>query len=138
MNLNQQSRTYFNEDLSWLGSAHAVETAETATLDLSTFTAGTHFPNGFIAAGTFVGEITASGAAGKRKFGLYSDAAVDGRTVARGITISTVEVPTGVTTGDFQVAYIWHGQVLVNKLPANSGYDVAAEADLKFIQFLAA
>ena len=45
----------------WLGSAHGTDATRTVTLDASKFTAGTHYPNGFIRGGTPVAEITATG-----------------------------------------------------------------------------
>ena len=53
----------------WLGSAHGTDATRTVTLDASKFTAGTHYPNGFIRGGTPVAKITATG-----KFGPYTPA----------------------------------------------------------------
>lgn len=48
---------WFPEDRSWLGSAHGTEATETITLDISAFTANTHYPNGYIASGTVLSKL---------------------------------------------------------------------------------
>jgi hypothetical protein len=40
------------EDRSWLGSAHGTNATETGTLDVSTLTLATHFPNGLFKSGS--------------------------------------------------------------------------------------
>jgi hypothetical protein len=73
------------EDRSWLGSAHGTTATRTITLDVSAFTEGTHYPNGFIPSGTVLSEL-ASGL-----FGPYS-----GR-VAEVQTVTVTGAPTGGT-----------------------------------------
>jgi hypothetical protein len=51
-----RTETIGTGDMSWLDSTHGIANARTVTIDISTFTAGTHFPNGYIPAGTPVGE----------------------------------------------------------------------------------
>jgi hypothetical protein len=45
------SETFGGGDQSWLGSTHGIGNARTETIDISTFTASTHYPNGFIPSG---------------------------------------------------------------------------------------
>ena len=45
------------EDRSWLGSAHGTTATRTITLDVSAFTANTHYPNGYIPSGTVLAEL---------------------------------------------------------------------------------
>ena len=45
------SETIGTGDMSWLGSTHGIGDARTATIDISAFTAATHYPNGFIPSG---------------------------------------------------------------------------------------
>jgi len=45
------SETIGSGDLSWLGSLHGIGNARTETIDISAFTAATHFPNGYIPSG---------------------------------------------------------------------------------------
>jgi hypothetical protein len=70
VDLKTRTTTYVNEDMTWLGSAHGTETGDTITLDLSLFTAATHFPNGYIPSGMTLGKVTASGAYGPYNNGL--------------------------------------------------------------------
>lgn len=73
------------EDRSWLGSAHGTTATRTITLDVSAFTANTHYPNGYIPSGTVLSEL-ASGL-----FGPYA-----GRT-AEVQTVTITGSPTGGT-----------------------------------------
>jgi hypothetical protein len=58
-----ESTSYQVERRSWLLSPHGTEpgTTPSITLDVSAFTAGIHYPNGYIPSGTPLGIITASG-----------------------------------------------------------------------------
>lgn len=44
--------TYGSGDQKWLASTHGITNAPTGTLNLSAFTAGTHYPDGYIPSGT--------------------------------------------------------------------------------------
>jgi hypothetical protein len=46
-----QSETIGTGDLSWLGSTHGISNARTETIDISAFTAATHYPGGYIPSG---------------------------------------------------------------------------------------
>lgn len=54
---------YQVDDRSWLLSQHGTDpgTTPSITLDVSAFTAGTHYPNGYIPSGTNLSKITANG-----------------------------------------------------------------------------
>jgi hypothetical protein len=73
------------EDRSWLASDHGTTATRTITLDVSAFTEGTHFPNGFIPSGTVLARLAS---------GLYGPYA--GRT-AEVQTVTVTGVPTGGT-----------------------------------------
>jgi hypothetical protein len=73
------------EDRSWLASAHGTTATRTITLDVSTFTANTHYPDGFIPSGMLLSEL-ANG-----MFGPYA-----GR-VAEVQTVTITGTPTGGT-----------------------------------------
>ncbi len=47
---------------------------DSGRINFALFTAGTHYPNGFIPSGVMLGKVTATGLLGP-----YSNAAVDGR-----------------------------------------------------------
>lgn len=73
------------EDRSWLGSAHGTTATRTITLDVSAFTAGTHYPNGYIPSGMVLSDL------GNGLFGPYA-----GR-VAEVQTVTVTGAPTGGT-----------------------------------------
>lgn len=126
---------YQVEDRSWLLSEHGTDpgTTPSITLDVSAFTAGTHYPNGYIKSGTPLGKITATGL-----YGPYDNAAVDGRQTAEGLLFSSVKVPNPAdTTVDVGGAMVVHGFVKLSRLPAAPVLDAAGQADLKLIHFTA-
>jgi len=91
MNLTVRSEgPWLPEDRSWLGSAHGTTATRTITLDVSAFTEGTHFPNGYIPSGTVLSEL-ASGL-----FGPYA-----GRTAE----VQTVTITGSPTGGTFTLTY---------------------------------
>ena len=118
------SKTNFQvEKLSWLLDRGGWE-QESITLDISAFTAGTHYPNGFIPSGTNLGKITATGL-----YGPYDNAAVDGREVFRGhLGISTKVPNTADTTKDAGAPLLFAGVVKESKLPAIP--DAAGKTDV--------
>ncbi|WP_032368584.1 head decoration protein [Rhodococcoides fascians] len=118
------STGYQVENRSWLISAHGTDpgTNPSVVLDLSKFTAGTHFPNGFIPSGIALGKVTATGL-----YGPYDNTATDGRETAAGHLFSTL----GVRTGQTKVggALVVHGFIRESKLPFT--IDTAGKTDLK-------
>ena len=127
------STPYQVEKRSWLLSPHGTDpgTTPSVTLDVSAFTAGTHYPNGFFPSGLVLGRITATGL-----YGPYDNAAADGREVAAGILFSAVKVPNVAdTTKDVGAAMVVHGFVRLSKLPI--ALDAAGQTDLRLIHFVA-
>lgn len=122
----QKKTRYGGGDHRWMGDLHGLSTPEPGTLDGDLFPAGT-FPDGLVPSGVQLGRVTASGL-----FGPYDNAAVDGREVARGHLISDQLVSAGSRN---DVALYSHGTVIRDRLPANSGHDAAAEADLTHIRY---
>ena len=123
MDIAPRTTNYQVDDHSWLGSAHGVDSTETITLDLSAggFVSGTHYPNGYIPSGTKLAKITASG-----KYGLYDDAAVDGRQTLVGFLLGGVPVPSGATS--LGAAMYTHGKVREANLPFT--VDAAGKTDV--------
>jgi hypothetical protein len=89
MNLGQITETFSQDKRDWLQGDHGTDIAVGVTLDVSTFTAGTHYPDGYIKSGIPLGKITASG-----KYGLYDDTKTDGRQTLVGFLFTGVEVVT--------------------------------------------
>ena len=46
-----KTTTYGTGDFSWMRNTDGLDEAITGVIDISTFTAGTHFPNGFLPSG---------------------------------------------------------------------------------------
>ena len=51
------TETFATGDQSWLGSDHGIGNARTETINVSAFTAGTHYPDGFIRSGQPVAKV---------------------------------------------------------------------------------
>lgn len=132
--ISLQSTTYQVGNRQWLLAEPDVKLG--VTLDISKFTAGTHFPNGFIPSGTVVGIVTSGGLAGP-----YDDAASDGRQTAYGITYGDAKVTRvdGTNTAKVGISVVVYDAVVSkSKLPFTSGTgfaDAAAIVDLKNIRF---
>lgn len=125
--------TFQSENRSWLRGPDGTGPGDNPSivLDVSAFTAGTHYPNGFIPSGTVLGKITASGL-----YGPYLNSAEDGREVAAEILFSSVNVPAGATR--LGGAGLHKGEVIPSKLPFSSGagaLDAAGRTDLKLVNF---
>ena len=116
MHLALTSETFGSDDQSWLGSAHGTDCTETITLDTSTFTPATHYPNGYFRSGIPLGKITATGL-----YGPYDNAAHDGHLFA------AVKAPADNTV-DPAAALLWHGKVRPSRLPVP--VDAAGQADV--------
>lgn len=61
MNLAPMTQQFGQEDQSWLASAHGTSSARPVTIDVSTLTQETHFPNGYLPSGTPLAEIIETG-----------------------------------------------------------------------------
>lgn len=88
---------YATNDMSWLGSAHGTEATETGTLDVSAFTLGSHYPNGYFPSGLGLAKITASGKWGPAEGATTSEVQLLTRTSTGGTVTLTVD---GETTAD--------------------------------------
>lgn len=104
----------------------------TGVINFALFTAGTHYPDGFLPAGLVLGRVTSGG-----KLGPYSNAAVDGRQTAVGFLFNDTPVPTN--TADPVVVALVDSFAAISeaRLPANHGLDTAAKAELPLIVFRA-
>ncbi|MGI5144800.1 head decoration protein [Plantactinospora sp. CA-294935] len=135
MNLAPVTEAFGQDDQSWLGSEEGTDRAISITLDTSAFNAGLHYPDGYFRSGIILGQITATGL-----YGPYNAAAADGTETAAGLLLCAVGAPSATTT-DVQGAMLWHGRVLLSKLPIaeglNGGPDAgdAYAADLPQIRF---
>jgi hypothetical protein len=131
--------SYQSEKRSWLIGSHGADpgATPTITLDVSAFTAATHYPNGYIMSGIVLGKITATGL-----YAPYLSTNSDGTQTAAGILFSSVKVPNlSDLTKDVGAALFVHGFVAQSKLPiANAAtgggyFDTAGGTAMKLIHF---
>jgi hypothetical protein len=119
--------SFGQDDQSWLGSAHGTNEGRSITLDVSKFTANTHYPNGYFPSGIALGVVTASG-----KYGPYDDTASDGRQALVLFLFCAVKAPASTST-PVVAAGLDHGRIVQAKLPIQSGagsVDAAGKADV--------
>lgn len=132
--ISMQTTTYQVGNKQWLLQEPKVK--PNVTLDISKFTQGTHFPNGFIPSGCAIGKLTAGGA-----FAPYDNTKSDGSEVLYGYTYADVRavkqngtVATKVGTG----AVVADAIISVSKLPFQSGtgsVDAAGKVDTPTIRY---
>lgn len=104
-----KSETIGAGDQSWLGSAHGIHNCRTELLDISTFTANTHYPNGYIPSGLPVAKVGGV---------LVPYDATEGTTTGAGVLAGFVFTDQPVVgTSDFAVPVLDHGRVRAAKVP---------------------
>lgn len=123
MDISVRSEAWTTEDRSWLGSRDGTEFTETITLNTSTFTAGTHYPNGYVPSGVCLGKITATGL-----YGPYDDAATDGRQTAAGFLFNSTQMRSGGP--NVGAPLLWRGVIKTANLPTGNGLDTNGRTDL--------
>jgi hypothetical protein len=132
------------EKRAWLLGPHGTEpgTTPSVTLDITKFSAGPHYPNGYIPSGTVISKVTATGL-----WGPYDSAASDGRQTVGDGTVGILfnSVPAynaaGAARAKVGSAVFVHGFVNSSKLPfatgATGGLGSAAQTALRLIHFTA-
>lgn len=114
------SETFGAGDQSWLGSSHGIHECRTETLDISAFTANTHYPDGYIKSGTPVAKVGGV---------LVPYTVAEGTTTDAGVLAGFVFTDQSVVgTGDFAVPLLDHGRVKAAKVPYASFAAPAAAA----------
>lgn len=103
------TESFGSGNMSWLGSDHALNDARTEQLDISTFTAGTHYPDGYIPSGLPVAKV-----AGVLVPYDANEATVTAAGILAGFVLTDQRV---VGTSDFPVPLFDHGRVKVANLP---------------------
>lgn len=128
------------EKRSWyLGTAQDPGFTISGTLDVSAFTAATHYPNGYFPSGIVLGKITATGL-----YAPYDDSLATGVQTAVGYLFSSVAVPslTDLTKDVGCAILVAFAPVLTAKLPIANGatgrgyIDAAGQTDMKNIYHL--
>ncbi len=122
MDLKITTESFGQDDQSWLASAHGTDTARTINIDVASFTAATHYPDGYLKSGYPLKKV-----AGDR-YGLWSNGDTD---PIEGHLFTAVRVRPGVTV--VAGALLWHGAVLTAKLP--SPVNTAGQATARGIRY---
>ena len=105
-----REETFGSGDQSWLDSTHGLRNARTAIVDISEFTANTHYPDGYLPSGTPV-------AIENDKLVPYTIAG--GTTTGRGILAGHILTDQKVVgSSDFAVPLFDHGRVKASKVAA--------------------
>lgn len=131
-----ETTSFYADDRSWLLSQWGQNPGEnpSITIDVSAFTSGTHYPNGYIKSGEPLGMITATSSGDKIVVGPYDNAAVDGRQTCIGFLHSAVKVPDlADNTKDTNGALVKAGFIKEARLPR--AIDANGKADLKLCDF---
>ena len=118
-----KTETVGTGDQSWLASAHGIRNCRTEQLDISAFTAGTHYPNGYIPSGTPVAKV-----AGLLVPYTSAEATTTGAGVLAGHILTDQPV---VGTVDFPAPLLKHGRVKAAKVPTGTDAFTAPVAAAK-------
>ena len=94
---------------SWLASTHGIGNARTETIDISAFTAGTHYPDGYIRSGQPVAKVAGL---------LVPYDATEGTVTGAGILAGHVLTDIKVSgTADLPAPLLDHGRVRASLVP---------------------
>lgn len=123
--ISVQSTSYQTEKRSWLLSQWGQGPGEnpSITVDVSAFTAGTHYPNGYIPSGTPVAKV-----GGVLVPYTSAEATTTGAGVLAGHVLTDQPV---VGTADFAVPLLDHGRVKAAKVPQGTDAFTAPAATAK-------
>lgn len=124
MDINPRFDQIGRDDQSWLGSARGTSQGQSVALVMSTFTANTHYPNGYFPSGLPLGKYTSGGNAGK--YGPYTVGASDGSQNLAGFLLTATPAPRNSASTIVNGALLDQGRVIVSKLPIT--VDATAQA----------
>jgi hypothetical protein len=117
------TETFGAGDQSWLGSSHGIHECRTETVDISAFTAGTHYPNGYIPSGTPVAKVGGL---------LVPYTSAEATTTGAGVLAGFLFTDTRVSgTADLPAPLLDHGRVKTAKVPTGTDAFTAPVAAAK-------
>jgi hypothetical protein len=117
------TQTFGSGDQSWLGSTRNIRNARTEQLNLSAFTAGTHYPNGYIPSGTPVAKVAGL---------LVPYTSAEGTTTGAGVLAGHILTDQPVVgSNNFAVPVLDAGRVKTAKVPQGSDAFTAPVSELK-------
>jgi len=118
-----KTETVGSGDQSWLGSSHGIHECRTEVLSTSAFTAGTHYPNGYIPSGTPVAKVGGV---------LVPYDSTEGTTTNAGVLAGFLFTDQPVVgSANFGVPLLDHGRVKSAKVPVGAGAFTAPVAAAK-------
>lgn len=118
-----KTETIGSGDQSWLGSSHGIDNCRTEQLDISAFTAGTHYPNGYIPSGTPLAKVGGL---------MVPYTSAEATTTGAGVLAGHLFTDQNVTgTNDFAVPVLDHGRVRTAKVPQGTDAFTAPVAAAK-------
>lgn len=124
VDINYTSTTYVADQTAWLGSQAGTDSILSITVDMSLGFSGSHYPDGFLLSGLPLGRNATTGL-----YGLYNDAATDGRQVCRGFLYPYLPVPKkNPSTAKLMGNLLWQGRVKLNRIPI--ALDAAGQSDI--------
>lgn len=107
-----KSETVGAGDQSWLGSAHGIHECRTEQINLAAFTAGTHYPNGYIPSGTPVAKVAGL---------LVPYDSLEATTTNAGVLAGHLFTDQPVVgSGNFAAPLLDHGRVRSAKVPVGA------------------
>ena len=104
-----RTETFGAGDQSWLGSTHGIANARTEVVNVSAFTAATHFPNGYLPSGFPVAKV-----GGALVPYVVDEATVTGAGVLAGHLLTDQPIATGAS--NFAAPLLDHGRVKAAKV----------------------
>ncbi|WP_449408006.1 head decoration protein [Microbacterium maritypicum] len=105
-----RTESFGSGDQSWLGSTHGLRNARTEILDISAFTANTHYPDGYIPSGTPLAKVGGLMVPYDITVGTTTGAGV-----LAGHLLTDQKV---VSNSDFGVPVFDHGRVIASRVAA--------------------
>lgn len=118
------------DDNDCIQSKFGTTDARSVLIDMTTFTAGTHYPNGVLPKGTVLALRTSDSVTVA-----YNDGGSGGAATAVGVLLNSIRVSATGATAAAKVggALMWHGVIKAASAPFQSGVgglDAAAKVDL--------
>ncbi len=118
-----KSETFGSGDQSWLASSHGIRNCRTEMLNLSAFTANTHYPNGYIPSGTPMAKVSGL---------LVPYTSAEGTTTGAGVLAGHLFTDQPVVgANNFAVPLLDHGRVKTAKVPQGTDAFTAPVAAAK-------
>ncbi|MGW5387198.1 potassium transporter [Nocardia sp. NPDC003963] len=121
MDISLTTETFGVDNQDWLASGEGTDRCRSITIDLTTFTANTHYPDGYLKSGYALKKL------GSGRYGLFS-VGDDETAVIAGHSFTALKIKPGATK--VAGALYWHGAVKVAKLPHTVDADGQATAKL--------